>query len=533
MANRPKKSSLWLIGIGGILCLVCVVAIVLSRRDRPRTSPGDQESNRPSTNQATDASDRIAADKAKRNTTVDTEPKSPEPNDAGTSTSATHDPERLDGVWNTVSSEYRGAPDKLYAGVEFQFLGNQMVMTNFLQRYTMNFTVDSGSTPNRIDISSGDANENEKTIKWIYELTGDTLKLCWNGNHATVRPEAFKTDENSDSVLLVLERVGKVSRLPRGEDSWAHYQGGGMYATGSPSMSPDGSTIVFSSPRTGNGDIYKVDRDGGNRTRLTELADFEADPIFSPDGSTVAFVRESDGCRHIWLMDKDGKNQRQLTLGDVIDELNSFSPDGSEIFFLRSPLATGGGRSATPFAVSVLSGETSIRTLEGLPNFSPDGKKVTYVLFDESRGQFEIWLMDADGSNKRFLTEGHAPGYSPDGKSILFCQKSGSPGSEWAMMDPDGTNRRELCQLHGPVFSSDGKHIVCFSPEYRRQILRMDLDGSNKTILDAPTGYAGSLRPCQGGFVFSLVVSDSSDRVGDIFFVDTNDWTVERITSMR
>src|SRR5271167_2446641 len=69
---------------------------------------------------------------------------------------------------------------------------------------------------------------------------------------------------------------------PRGEYSWRHYASGGQYPARTPSMSPDGSVIVFSSPRTGDGDIYQINSDGSGRIRLTSDPSFETDPIFSP-----------------------------------------------------------------------------------------------------------------------------------------------------------------------------------------------------------------------------------------------------------
>src|SRR5688500_12275011 len=96
-----------------------------------------------------------------------------------------------------------------------------------------------------------------------------------------------------------------------GGDSWEHYVGGGSYLALSPSMSPDGSKIVFSSPRSGRGDIYQIDRDGSNPVRLTDNPAFETSPVHCPDGSKIAFVRQT-GKQHLWIMDQDGSNQRQL-----------------------------------------------------------------------------------------------------------------------------------------------------------------------------------------------------------------------------
>ncbi len=45
-----------------------------------------------------------------------------------------------------------------------------------------------------------------------------------------------------------------------------------------------------------------------------------------------------------------------------------------------------------------------------------------------------------------------------------------------------------------------------------------------------PTGYIDFFRPCRDGFIFKLV---THDRVGDIYVVNTDDWTVKRVASMR
>ena len=102
--------------------------------------------------------------------------------------------------------------------------------------------------------------------------------------------------------------------------------------------------------------------------------------------------------------------------------------------------------------------------------------------------------------------------------------------SLWRMIDIDGSNSREFGRVAGPVFSPDGKYVVCLSPEWQREIWRLDLDGSNRTRLQAPTGYIDFFRPCRDGFIIKLV---THDRVGDIYVINADDWTVERVASMR
>lgn len=333
---------------------------------------------------------------------------------------------------------------------------------------------------------------------------------------------------NSRSTICFLLLVVCPGCLAAGEDSWQHYQDGGHYPARTPDMSPDGSVIVFSSPRTGNGDIYQIKRDGSQRIRLTDNPAFETDPIFSPDGSTIAFSREADGCRHIWLMDRDGSKQRQLTSGRVLDDPSSISPDGTELMLWRSPLATGMGRVVTSCAVNLQS--KKIRTLEAFPIYSPDGAKVAFSQYNETNMSNDIWIMQSNGSNKRFLVSGHSPKFSPDGNTILYATDHKQPGSLWNMIGIDGSNSRKFGRVADPVFTQDGKHVLCLSPEWQREIWKLDLDGSNRERLQAPTGYIDFFRPCHDGFIIKLV---THDRVGEIFVVNTDDWTVERVASMR
>ena len=73
----------------------------------------------------------------------------------------------------------------------------------------------------------------------------------------------------------------------------------------SPVWSPDSRRLAFYSDREGNFDIYVMDRDGDNVTRLTDNGADDESPVWSPDGSQIAFVSFRLGNREIYVIDVD------------------------------------------------------------------------------------------------------------------------------------------------------------------------------------------------------------------------------------
>ena len=103
-----------------------------------------------------------------------------------------------------------------------------------------------------------------------------------------------------------------------------------------PSYSPDGRTIVFRSMRDRNAEIYTMNADGANQTRITNNPAPDSEPSFSPDGRRIVFAREVDGHPSIWVMDADGSNQRRLTNRPPFADIDpTFSPTGDKIAFGR------------------------------------------------------------------------------------------------------------------------------------------------------------------------------------------------------
>ena len=186
--------------------------------------------------------------------------------------------------------------------------------------------------------------------------------------------------------------------------------------------SPLHAKIVFVSPRDGNFEIYKIDANGRNKTRLTRNEADEYAPVWSPDGRQIAFESYRDGNGEVYVMDADGGNQRNLTQHPAIDSYPDWHPNG------------------------------------------------TQIAFDSNRdGTSNIYAMDTDGGNVEQITHlefASRPKWSPDGKWIAFDWSADREGTQICIINPDTTH---LCRISRPApetpmsvsgWSPDGKQLM-------------------------------------------------------------------------
>jgi Tol biopolymer transport system component len=232
-----------------------------------------------------------------------------------------------------------------------------------------------------------------------------------------------------------------------------------------PKWSPDGRKIAFMSKRDGNFEIYSMNADGTGQTRLTNNPAADGFPAWSPDGTKIAFVSgdlHNPITFEIYVMNADGSNRTRLTTDSLIDGVPSWSPDGTKIVFMSG---AGSLFDLNSFDIFVMNANGSNRTrltnntiMDGQPSYSPDGTKILFSSGDAfATAGIEIYVMNADGSNKIQLTNNSLPdgfpAWSPDGAKIVFA--SGISGSnpfrpfdetnvELYVMNADGSNRTQL-----------------------------------------------------------------------------------------
>lgn len=214
----------------------------------------------------------------------------------------------------------------------------------------------------------------------------------------------------------------------------------------SPVISPDGTRIAFASDREGVSRIYIMNIDGSSQRRLTTSTNEEILPAWSPDGKSVYFQIEFKGKNSILCsVNAEGGELKRITDGTAGYDYPAISPDGTEI------LCNGSGFSVFIMSVDGTNprriGEPLIMRLR--PLWSPDCAKIVYGLL---RGMppnhtTEIGVMNSDGRNDTVITKDNSvnefPCFSPDGKKIAF-QTARDGNFEIYVMNVDGSNPRRL-----------------------------------------------------------------------------------------
>jgi WD40 repeat protein/putative metal-binding protein len=205
---------------------------------------------------------------------------------------------------------------------------------------------------------------------------------------------------------------------------------------GSPSWSPDGQRLAFTTNRDGNFEIYVTGASGTPLTRVTNSPTDEFSPTWSPDGTKIAFERDdANAVAQILVMNADGSGVTNLSPSLTDDRNPAWSPDGSRIAFARGAPdnhdifvmpATGGA--GTPL--------TSGAANDTNPDWSPDSAQIVY------QSNSTLVVMTAGGANPNPLplpNGGLRPAWSPDGTKIVF-----DVSPELYSVNPDGSGLTPL-----------------------------------------------------------------------------------------
>lgn len=245
--------------------------------------------------------------------------------------------------------------------------------------------------------------------------------------------------------------------------------------------------IAFSAGAPNAEDVYVVSADGSGVDRVTSEPAAEFDPSWAPDGARVAYRHQTSvdwDTTEIYVSQIDGTGAHNISHNEGPPDWGpTWSPDGSTIGWNTVRSSVSGFR----FGLADPSGASFRLVDPGVwveyPAWSPDGTKIAFMAqTPEGTENYEIFVMDADGTNPLRLTDSRGPDgwptWSPDGTKIAFtsvrddCSFSSAPDCLSAgdlgpfhtlwVMNADGSDQHRVSRrfVQIPDWSPDGEYLV-------------------------------------------------------------------------
>jgi Tol biopolymer transport system component len=194
-----------------------------------------------------------------------------------------------------------------------------------------------------------------------------------------------------------------------------------------------------------------------------------AEAAFPGKNGRIAFVRNAPvpgtDTRHIWTVNPDGSDPRQIT---------------------NDPIAW----------------QTSYYHWNIWPDWSADAQTIVFAS-TRSVGFFDLWVMNADGTGARQLTDGNLdefPSWSPDGRRVAFDRQpylGANPRSSLWIVDADGTNAHKVDvgvneTVIEPSWSPEGERIAYSN---LGQIVTVRTDGTDRRVVTGTPGGGTARAP--------------------------------------
>lgn len=258
-----------------------------------------------------------------------------------------------------------------------------------------------------------------------------------------------------------------------------------------PAFSPDGSKVVFVRGIVAGvvSDLYVVSATGGTPKQLTfDKTWIFGSPTWTPDGREIVFSSMRGGLGALWRISASGGTPRPVAGVGVIAWSPSISPKGNQLVYQHMAFKDSLFRLDLKDDTHPQGPPAFLRSDKGFnwrPQFSPDGKK--FVFESNALGYSDLWACDFDGPHCAALTSlrgtAGAPRWSPDGRYIAFEFRP-KDHSEIYLLEVGGGPPRLLPTLPGsdnggPNWSRDGKSIYFYSDRGGEpfQLWKVPVDG--------------------------------------------------------
>jgi TolB protein len=250
------------------------------------------------------------------------------------------------------------------------------------------------------------------------------------------------------------------------------------------------SKIAFVSDRDGNWEIYMMDYDGANQTRLTFNKVDDIGPAWSPDQKRIAYTSYQNMTAGLYILDVyEGRRIPVSTVGTNYAP-SWLPPEGKQLAYTST-------KDGNPevYVAEILENPTRVGRVKRLtfnsavdqsPTWSSTGRQLAFV--SDRSGAPRIYTMDAEGSNIVLVSFGGSnhndePAWSPVGDRIVYVARVDNIFDLYVL----NLRTQQISRLTGsnarnetPTWSPDGRHVI-FTSNVKDglQIYSIDIDGAN------------------------------------------------------
>jgi serine/threonine protein kinase len=266
------------------------------------------------------------------------------------------------------------------------------------------------------------------------------------------------------------ENLREISIANTGSGRWLSH---GNAVDRQPAYSPDGKWIAFSSNRSGDLDVWAMNRENGTVIRLTDDSAEDYDPGYSPDGTHLLWSSNRGGNFEIWIAETDGSGARQVSHDGVDAENPTVTRDGQWVVYNSY-------NQQRPGVFKVRIDGSSVQQLyrgsTELPETSPDGQWAAFHGINENQLlavnlNTDKVIKIASLATRSTATATGRCRWRPDGKAIAFVDRAENSvgGLRIQDFDPAADTSSSLRWLLGPGldepvesfgFSPDGLSVT-------------------------------------------------------------------------